>query len=396
MRINREPVGGGFYRDYTNNELIQNETVLWDYDWLNRGEASNSKEWRFKIKGLPVVKQGGNSIFADSPQDVLVTIDGEVAQVDQVIGQTGDVVLVNVGGYDYVRDQYIPPILPSGPESEVLVTYYRRANFIQTNLDRKVWYRLTTVGMNPQTQELTETPLEFAPPYVNLAVEPLDWIWREAVRRNNWILEQGGERVKVFIRKTSGIPCFCGKDPEMMIYNDQPKASCHTCYGTSFKGGYDGPYDLIVAPEEGERNIEQGPDGRFMNLQYEVWTGPSPLLTQRDFIVKQTNERYAIGAIRRPSHRGNIMQQMFQIVHLDQTDIRYHVPLPDPSQLCWPETRYRPAVVQGGAWETERPPLGPYPVGDQYQQTPLMTEKRNIPNEREQRSRHPVGENTTY
>lgn len=396
FRVNREPVGGTYYRDATQNILIQDEIVDWDTSWINRGEAPNSKEWRFKARNVPLVKQQGNSIYANSPRDVLVTVDGRVAEVQQVIGQTGEIVLVNITNYDYERQKYIPPVLPTGPESVVSVTYYTRTNHFQTNLDRKVWYRITTVGQNPQTKELVETPLDWAPPIVNLANEQLDWVWREAVRRNNWILEQGGERVKVFIRKSSGVPCYCGKDVETMAYNDQPKNSCPSCFGTSFVGGYDGPYDLIIAPEDGDRNVEQSPDGRFLNLQYEVWTGPSPLLSQRDFIVRMNNERYAIGSMRRPSHRGNILQQSFQLTHLDQKDIRYQVPVEDPASLSWPETRYRPAVVQGGRWLEERPPQGPYPVGPDYQQTPLVTEKENIPDEREQRSRVPVGENTTY
>jgi hypothetical protein len=64
------------------------------------------------------------------------------------------------------------------------------------------------------------------------------------------------------------------------------------------------------------------------------------LLTQRDFIVKQTNERYSIGAVRRPSNRGNVMQQHFSIGYLDEGDIRYKVPIEGVAELPWPQTRY--------------------------------------------------------
>ncbi len=393
-RINREPVGGLFYRDYSDNTLIQDEIVGWN-DWLSRGQISNSREWKFKVKEVPMVKSEGNSIFASSPADVLVTIDGVQAQVDAVFGETGEVLLVNTPGFDFIKERTIPAVLPKGPESEVLVTYYRRSNFIQTNLDRRVWYRLTTVAILPNG-EFIETPLEFTPPVVSAEVEVVDYIWREAIRRNNWILEIGGERAKVFIMKTAGTKCWCGKDPFQMTLDYQAKSDCIRCFGTGFLGGYDGPYDLLIAPEDGERNIEQGPDGKFLNFQYEVWTGPSPLLSQRDFIVRQTNERYTIGPIRRPSNRGNILQQHFQIIHLDESDIRYRVPLPDPSSLCWPETRYLPSAFQGGAWEMDRPPTGPYPVGNDYQAIPLQTSKGNVPDEREQRGRTANYEKTVY
>lgn len=393
-RINREPVGGNFYRDFSDNTLIQDEIVYWG-DWLNRGETSNSREWRFKVKNVPMVKQDGNSIFASSPQDILVTVDGVQAQIEQVFGETGEVTLVNTKGYDFIREQILQPVIPTGPNSEVLVTYYKRSNFIQTNLDRRVWYRVTSVGVLPNG-DFIETPLEFATPAVSLEIESMDYIWREAIRRNNWILEQGGERAKVFILKTAGTVCYCGKDPYQMSLDKQARSDCSSCFGTGFLGGYDGPYDLLISPEDGERNIEQGPDGKFLNFQYEVWTGPSPLLSQRDFVVRQTNERYTIGPIRRPSNRGNILQQHFQIIHLDESDIRYKVPLFDPSMLCWPETRFLPSAFQGGAWEMDRPPTGPYPLGSNYQSTPLQTEKHNIPNEREQRGRTATYEKQTY
>ena len=120
------------------------------------------------------------------------------------------------------------------------------------------------------------------------------------------------------------------------------------------------------------------------------------MLTMRDFIVKQTGERYSIGPVRKPSNRGNVMQQHFQMKYIEENDLRYKIPLFDTTELCWPECRGRPAVLQGGAWQTEYPPLGPYPAGADYQQTPMQTEKDGIPDEREQRGRTPVYENITY
>jgi hypothetical protein len=268
---------------------------------------------------------------------------------------------------------------------------------VKTSLDKKIWYRITTVAADENSPTgFRETPLEFTEPVTFRAVEDIDWIWREAMRRNNWVLEQGGERVKVFIKKTSGKQCFCGRDPRTIEWNEQPVNNCLECFGTGFIGGYEGPYDMIIAPDDAPRTVSQTPTGRHLEHRYEVWTGPSPLLTMRDFIVKQTNERYSIGGVRKPSVRGNIMQQHFEIEYLDEQDIHYKIPLFDTTELCWPECRGRPAVQQGGPWETEYPPEGPYPVGANYQQTPMQTEKDNIPDEREQRGRTPVYENITY
>jgi hypothetical protein len=117
----------------------------------------------------------------------------------------------------------------------------------------------------------------------------------------------------------------------------------HNCYGTGYVGGYEGPYDILVAPDDAEKRISQTPTGRRKEHTYEVWTGFSPIVSMRDFLVKQNNERYSIGAVRRPTNRGNVMQQHFNIAYLDPGDIRYSVPIDNllvSPNLPWPQTRY--------------------------------------------------------
>jgi hypothetical protein len=397
VRLNTVPVGGLFYRDFTDNVVVQDEVVDWETSWLSRGEQSNDRKWVFRTRRYPIVKRSGQAIAADSPMDVRLVIDEQIVPAQAVFGPTGEVTLVNVRGYNFATERWIEPTLPTGPETAVSITYCYNVNAVRTSLDRKIWYRATTVAADPNSPTgFRETPLDYAEPATHRAVESLDYIWREAIRRNNWILEQGGERVKIFVKKTSGEQCFCGRDPRSMEYSQQPDGRCRRCFGTGFVGAYEGPYDAIIAPDDADRAVRQTPTGRYLEHMQDVWTGPSPMLTQRDFIVKQTNERYSIGPVRKPSNRGNILQQHFQIRYLDEQDIRYKVPLFDTSELCWPETRERPAVLQGGAWETEYPPEGPHPVGADYQQTPMETEKDNVPDEREQRGRTPVWSNLTY
>lgn len=396
-RLNAAPVGGTFYRDFTDNAFVENEVVDWETGWLSRGVEANSARWTFRTKHYPIVKRSGQSIAANSPMDVQLVINNQIVPVEAVFGPTGEITLVNTYGYDYARDRWIEPVIPTGPETSVSISYYWNKNTVKTDLDHKIWYRVTTVARDPASPTgFRETPLDFAEPATFRQVERLDWIWREAIRRNNWVLEQGGERVKVFIQKTTGEACFCRRDPKTMEFSQQPYARCEQCFGTGFIGGYEGPYDMIIAPDDAERAVRQTPNGRHLEHIQDVWTGPTPLLTQRDFIVKQTGERYSVGPVRKPSTRGNIMQQHFQIGYLDEQDIRYTIPLFDTTELCWPECRGRPAVMQGGAWLTEYPPTGPYPVGNDYQQTPMQTEKENVPDEREQRGRTPVWENITY
>lgn len=398
FRINAFPQGGTFYRDVTNLALVENEVVDWNTSWLSRGEEANSRRWAFQVRQRPIVKHFTtfDAVPADSAVDVLLSINGEAVPVGGVFGPTGEVWLVNIGSYDAVTDAWKGPPLP-GPDTEVKITYRTVTNRVSTSLDAKIWYRLTTLALDSSSPSgYIETPLEYTQAITPLAVESMDYIWREAVRRNNWILEQGGERVKVFKKKTSGHPCFCCRDPKTLTWSKQADSRCHICWGTSFIGGYDGPWDMIVAPDDAERRIESTPAGRYVEHMYEVWTGPSPLLTQFDLIVKETGERYSIGPVRKPTNRGNIMQQHFQIRLLDDNDLRYQIPMFDPTALLWPGARTRPAIMQNGQWEFEYPKAGPFPEGTEPQAYPGTTDKDLIPDERQQRGRTIKWENGMY
>jgi len=229
---------------------------------------------------------------------------------------------------------------------------------------------VTTVGYHSDG-ELVETPLEHAVATSSYEIEKVDYIWREAVRRNRWILEQGGERVKAFIRKSTGLRCLCLEDD----YHKQPVNDCLTCFGTGFVGGYEGPYDILVAPDDAERRLAQKDIGRTVEHTYEVWTGPAPLLSQRDFLVKVNGDRYSIGAVRMPTNRGMILQQHFNIGHLDEKDIRYRVPMDDPMRSV------------AGRF---------VPSGPENEAEAKITDTQSVPAEKQLRGRTIAWENTQY
>lgn len=397
FRINPYPISGTFYRDLTDNTMVSKEIVRWDTSWVSKGASANDRSWIFRTAN-PIVKSVSNAPFqsvtmADSPSDVTLYVDDVEVPVENVFGPNGEVTLINQATVDPATEQLISAILPT-IDSTVTITYYTNRNHVRSGLDAKIHYRLTTVALDSTTPSgYTETPLKYCQPYTNIAVETLDYIWREAMRRNNWILEQGGERVKAFVKKMSGIPCTCQMDERTLEFSQMPRNSCLDCYGTGYVGGYEGPYEMIIGPDDAERRISQQVSGRRMEHTYEIWMGPSPLLTQRDFIVKQTNERYSVGPVRRPSNRGNVLQQHFNIAYIDEGDIRYKMPIVGYTELPWPQTRQ------------ERDPDVPFPViGTRYEPrqegvhkaTPMETEKSGIPDEREQRGRTPTWENQQY
>ena len=385
-RINEFPVGGGFYRDQTLNVLVSKEVVRQE-DWTSLGDMPNNRRYAFRTKH-PIVKKSGQSIYANAVSDVRVEIDGVVAEVHEVFGSSGEVILVNQADYDEATESYVAPTLPSA-DSVVTVTYYRNKNLTPgTELGRLAFYRITTVAKTDEG--LVETELGQCKPFTPTAVEELDYIWKEAIRRNQWILQQGGERVKLFVRKQSGLRCGCCLDAKTREYSKQPSNRCTQCFGVGYVGGYEGPYEIIVAPDDAERRITQTPTGRRVEHAYEVFMGPSPMVTMRDFIVKQTNERYSIGPVRRPTNRGNILQQHFNIAALDQADVRFSVPIDGVSGLGFPETRYSHSAKAPAGGEHDHDP--PHPVGSDLT-TPMVTEKSNHADENEPRGRTPVWDN---
>lgn len=378
-RLTEYPVGSIFWRDQTDNVLIPDEEVE-DNQWLLRGVETTETRGRrfvFRVLRYPIVKAGSQNIPANSSEDVQVFVDGVRATILRVDGNHGEIEL-DVSPYPEVGTQtLLKPVVPVDG-SKVVVSYRYNRSFTRTDLMQRVFYRVTTVGVPAtlplelaQPQDLVETPLERAAATSNAEIEKLDWIWREGVRRNRWILDQGGERVKVFLRRHVGQPCPCIQNPDYK----QPINDCKLCFGTGILGGYDGPYDIVIAPDDAERRIAQKDTGRTVEHSYEVWTGPTPLLSMRDFIVKIDGERYSLGPIHRPSNRGMVLQQHFSIGHLDEKDIRYVVPVDNP----------RGFVVNQ---------LMPVVPPENYPAAP--TDKTVIPDEREIRGRTVAWENIVY
>lgn len=396
-RLNAFPVGGTFFRDFTDVALVSQEVIPWETGWQSKGDAPSVRRWTLRTR-YPMYKPRTQGVSANSAEDVVVTINGLPARIAEVFGPSNEITLGDAPDIDPRNDRFAYAPLPKDQADEVLVTYYTLKNLVHPGVDKKSFYRVTTVAENPDAPGgLVETPLNVTTPASDMQIEALDYIWREGIRRNNWILNQGGERVKLFVQKVSGLRCDCCLEVNARVrtYSKQPSNRCKTCYGTGFVGGYEGPYDTILAPDDAERRIQQTSTGRTKQHNYEVWMTFTPIVSQRDFVVKQNNDRYSIGPVRRPTNRGNVMQQHFSIQYLDSSDVRYRVPIDGTlvsPNLPWPQTRY-----------TYSPPRetydartdAPWPVTPDSA-LPMATDKDNVPDPVQQRWRTGTGENQNY
>jgi hypothetical protein len=379
-RINKFPVQATFWRDATDIVSEIDEDVSGRF--VLRGNSPVSApgqlpQYVIQVRHTPIVKAESQGIFADNPDDVVLTIDGQRVGVDRVVGASGEVYLKSTVQVEVATQKLVQPVLP-GVGSVVLCSYRWARSILRTDLANRVFYRVTTVAVvdqqfveTPVTSELvsTENPAE---------VEKRDYIWEEAIRRVRWILNQGGERAKVFIRKENGLPCSCVDQ----LGRQTPKGDCAVCFGTGFRGGYEGPYEIIIAPDDAEKRHRREPRGSNVEHVRDVFFGPSPLVSQRDFILTQSNQRYAIGPVKTPSARGMILQQHFSMGLLDEKDIRYRVPVYGLSQLVYPQTR----APSAGGGEPDHTVLV----------DPQVTDKSEIPAERQQRGRTATWGNIEY
>jgi hypothetical protein len=370
IRLNSGPVGSSFWRDETRIALSLREDVSGSF--LSRGaDGDGHGRYVFRTRHSPIVLHPSPGSANATNLNVQVFVNGVQAFVQSIDSVHGLVSLRVTPTFDVASQVQSPAVLPTSDSDVVLATYKYVASQVTTRLARRVFYRVTTVASDVGTGRLVETPLALAAQTNSQEIEKLNWIWREAIRRNGWILDQGGERCKVFIRKTGGHRCGCWTSSHR-----QARSDCLNCFGTSFVGGYDGPYDITIAPDDGAKSITRSNRGLSMEHVQDTWTGPSPLLSQRDVIVKANGDRYGIGPVRMPSNRGMQLQQFFEMAHIDDSDIRYKIAIPDTSLMRAPETRYQ-APGKGGA-------------------TPMTSETAGIPDEREIRSNTVTGQNHDY
>lgn len=370
VRLNTTPVGVNFWRDQTRTVLALQEDAT--NSFVSKGaETGPDGRYIICVQNKPIVIYPSPGVANCTNLNVQVTINGTPAYVQSIDATRGYVELRTRPYFDVASQEKLPAILPTSDSDLVLVTYKYLANEIPTRMNRRIFYRVTTVAYDDESLQFIETPLDRAAQTNYQEVEKLDWIWKEAVRRNQWVLNQGGERVKVFIRKHTGHRCGCWS-PE----HKRARVDCEVCYGVGIIGGYEGPFDITIAPDDGEKSITRSNRGVTVNHSYDTWTGPHPLLSQRDFIVKLNGDRYGIGPVRMPSNRGMQLQQFFPVSSMDEDDIRFNVTVPNPHYMEAPETRYT--------------------IAGRGDATPMMTEKENIPDEREIRGNTVTFENIEF
>ena len=322
-KINIEPIGSLYYRDQTINNLVADEDEM---PRLSKGTNSRG-DWVFKTLKSPIVKESSQNELANNVNDIVVKIDNGDGQGAIVVppmnlnARTGEVYLITSPIYNPVTRKIEEPRLPIGPNAKCYCSYWYNKSFVRSDLYSRYFYKVTTVGKTKEGT-LVETRLEDVKAQHVYLTEKPDYIFKAIINKNRYLLEKLGERVKLFIRKEVGEQC-----PNYSDTHQQAHGLCTLCYGTSYLGGYYGPFDIIIAPPEAEKHIELTDTGLKMNYLYESWTGPSPLLRTRDFVARQNGERMTVGSVTPQGAKGAVWQQHFTLNYRNTKDIIYQVPI---------------------------------------------------------------------
>ena len=328
--INTTPVEILYYRDQTTHKLVTDEDAL---PRLNPGNNPRA-EWVFKTLHAPLIKEGSQNELLTDPADISVKIDNGDGKglinvpAYKVNARTGEVFLITKPYFNPETKKLEEPRLPcpNNGEGRLTVSYWYNTNFVKTDLIPRFFYKLTTVGRDPVSGKIFESHIDHSKAVNVYDIEKPHYIWKGIIAKNRYLLEQFGERLKIFMRKEVGERCPNYSDTHAQAHN-----YCPLCYGTGILGGYDGPVDIVIAPPEAEKHINLTDTGLKLNFTYESWMGPSPLIRTRDFVVRQNGERLVVGSVTPQGAKGAVFQQHFMLNYRDTKDIIYKVPM-DPSE----------------------------------------------------------------
>lgn len=317
LNFSKDDLQVKFYNKSPNTSV----NVRFLYFNVNLGQAylpllkNERDEYWFDVKHTPIITDRTNKLYTDQTYDVDVIVDGKNAIVKSVDGLKGRVTLQTERQFDEVKQQWVEPVVPT-ISSIVTVSYMYELHSLKMNLSSFPYYKVTAV-----LEDGSETRLNWCPAET-LSSEKIDYMYLEAIRRNSWLLDHAGERVLLFIRKTTGTKCTCYKRNERT--HAQPQVgSCKICWGTGFVGGYEGPFEIRISPFQSEQKIRMTERGMKLENIEKTWTTISPIITQRDFIIRRKAQVYAIGPISTPEVKGVVTQQHFDVEYVDSTDIRY-------------------------------------------------------------------------
>jgi len=218
---------------------------------------------------------------------------------------------------------------PGGPFQLIAKTFnaisFTDRNIFGTAVFARYYYRLKVVSRQaPYPVVETTVPREFT--------HPKDVLGNEIRRRHNLLLREFIGRPMLYYRlRTDGVRCHdCWGDLE----NQRVKSHCDTCFDTGFITGFFNPVVLMV-------NMKDDPDALVQNAEVDeafVHMGSATMTADieafiGDLLVESDNTRWLISSLNHSEKLRSRTIQVLGVAHVQKSDVKYKVPLPEPDIL---------------------------------------------------------------
>lgn len=314
IKLNDTPIGTQIYRDFPKTTLVSNYKV-------QKSDLVGENPSVILLHNYLCNANGANATLRDI-QLTIDSIDIPIVEVNAVPG------LIKIDPYTRPRifGVNILPNIYDFLDHDVRVTYrYADPNNINNYLYPKIYYKVSTVGVDKTTSLTVETPLSYCKPFTAINQESEPYWYRTIEQRMRWLLSVGGERVYLFLRKKNGPKCSCWD-----FVNGQADSNCPMCFGSGIYdtitqiGGYEGPINILVSSfEKTETNTF---DDNGANREVAVsgqWAPPSPIISNYDLLARQNGEVYSISNWKGDYFRGKLLLAQ----HFDFELVNTHDPL---------------------------------------------------------------------
>ncbi len=368
VKLNTQgPVPGQFYRDKT--ELLEHAHTVQPTDWIDQGV--NGMQC-FRIPHTPfsgVVK--GKPVVASSPDDIRVDVtypDGTVQCVRPGLVSGVDQTIFLPVGVSLTPDGSVTnsPIIDFTTAVSFVAVYNTLVNFVDISVNMlRTYYRVVPVGDRGELHSVNDPNIETVD---SMQIDRMNYIWREAVRRNAWVFEQIAEPAYLLFRRRAGETCGCTSTE-----TGTPRTRCEVCFETGIVGGYYGPYDFPYIPPDTaiQRTLDEG--GVKVERSSRSYLGPTPIVQDGDLLVRRNGERLVISGVDYIQPGGVLLQQEFDVELLPGGDTRYLIPIAAPERpviynpvvsadpldgIGGAEPIYEATTVPGQIWENPDKQVG--------------------------------------
>ena len=195
----------------------------------------------------------------------------------------------------------------------------KKNRFIDYNLGKNpnitYWYKISSI-YNNQGEFIEGKPS--AP--VQYAVNNMNRWFNKINERNMWILKMDGMLFDLYTRKYEGEVC---PDCYSRSRGRAGQASCTTCFGTGFVGGYSPQCQIYVRLAPVEEALQQSQEGYLYARQPSAWTISNIKIKNRDILISPQNEIFSVTAAYINQAAGFYFHQDLKLRCLEPNDILY-------------------------------------------------------------------------